>query len=167
MKARHSEQGFSLLETVVAIGVLGAGVFGAAAVLSAGMKNLSGSSSDVIVTQKATQAMEAVFAARDSHKISWSQVRNVSNGGIFLDGPQPLDLPGADGLVDTADDGAVETIDTGNGHTQTLSGFTRQIAITDVSGENGQLRQVVVTLTFQDGAVKRTYTLTSYVSAYA
>ena len=101
---------------MIALGVLTTGVLGAAGVLAAGMQNLSSSPADVIVTQKAAQAIEAVFSARDSHKLTWAQIRNVngrgSDGGIFLDGPQPLKLAGADGLVNTADDTAtVETVD--------------------------------------------------------
>lgn len=167
MQVLRKPDGFSLLETVVAIGVLITGVFGAAAVLSTGMQKLSGSPSDVIVSQKATQAIESVFAARDSHRLTWAQIKNVTDGGVFLDGAQPVTVAGNDGLVGTADDGGVETIDMGQGHTMTLSGFTRQIQIADVAGENGNLRSITVTLTYQDGPTKRTYVLRSYISAFA
>jgi type II secretory pathway pseudopilin PulG len=181
-----SEKGFSLVETMVALGVLTVGVIGAAAVLSAGMQNLSSSPSDVIVTQKATQAVEAVFSARDSHKLTWAQIRNVhgasgSDNGIFLDGPQPLYTPGPDGLVNTADDGTpggpnYETIilpgkdqilNTPDDQTIKLTGFTREILIRDVANENGDLRSVTVTVTYQNGPTKRTYTLTTFISAYS
>jgi hypothetical protein len=161
-----SSKGFSLAETVIALGVLTTGVLGAAGVLSAGMQNLSSSPSDVVVTQKATQAIESVFAARDSHRLTWAQIQNVSNGGIFLDGPQSMTLPGADGLVNTADDGAIETIDLPN-HSIQLTSYTRQIAIQDVANENGQLRQITVTITYQNGRTRRTYTLVAYISTYA
>lgn len=173
---RSSERGFSLAETVIALGVLITGVLGAAGILAAGVRNLSSSPSDVIVTQKAAQAVEAVFAARDSHKFTWSQLRNVSDGGIFLDGPQSLKLPGPDGLVNTADDGAIETIDlpgrdgilqNADDQIVTLSQFTREIKITDVTGENGQLRSLVVTIIYYNGANKRTYTLSTFISAYS
>ena len=74
-----SNKGFSLIETVIALGVLVTGVLGAAGVLAAGMKNLSTSPSNVIVAQKATEAVEAVFAARDSHRLTWAQIKNVAN----------------------------------------------------------------------------------------
>ena len=78
----------------------------AAAVMAAGVQNLSSSPGDVIVTQKAAQAVEAVFAARDSHKLTWAQIRNVnggtgSDGGVFLDGPHAMTSAGTDGLVNT------------------------------------------------------------------
>jgi hypothetical protein len=176
-----SAKGFSLVETMIALGVLTTGVLGAAAVLASGMQNLSSSPFDVVTTQKAAEAMEAVFSARQSGKLAWTQIKNVqgatgADGGVFLDGPQPLKTPGADGLVNTADDGAVETIilpgkdqtlGTADDQTITLSSFTREIKIRDVSTENGQLRSIIVTVKFQNGPTTRTYTLTTYISSYS
>jgi hypothetical protein len=171
-----SSKGFSLAETVIALGVLTTGVLGAAAVLAAGMQNLSSSPGDVVSAQKAAQAMEAVYSARDTGKLTWAQIRNVSQGGVFLDSAQQLKNAGADGLVNTSDDGAVETvtlpgkdqiIGTSDDQVITLSGYTRQITITDVPGENGDLRKIVVTIVYKNGPTTRTYTLTSYVSAFA
>jgi len=161
-----SEKGFSLAETLVAIGVLTTGVLGGAGVLVAGMKNLSSSPSDVIVAQKAQEAVEAVFAARDSHKFTWAQINNASNGGVFLDGATSLTTPGNDGVVNTADDGPIEQIVLPT-QTLTLSAYTRQIKIEDVPNENGQLRTITVTITYQDGPSKRTYTLTTLISSYS
>lgn len=171
-----SSKGFSLAETVVAMGVLTTGVLGAAAVLSAGMQNLSSSPGDVISTQKAAQAIEAVFSARDTGKLAWTQIRNVSQGGVFLDGAQPLKKAGPDGLLNTSDDTAVETvvlpgrdqtIGTGDDQVVPLSAYTRQITITDVPNENGDLRKIVVTIVYQNGRTTRTYTLTTYLSSFA
>jgi len=162
-----SESGFSLVETLVSVGVLTTGVLGAAAVLASGMRNLSSTPSDVIVTQKANQAIETVFAGRDSHRLTWAQINNVSAGGVFLDGPQSVTLAGNDGLVDTADDGAVETIDMGSGQTLSLANYTREIKIRDVASENGQLRTVTVTITYEDGPIRRSYVLSSLISAYS
>ena len=39
--------------------------------------------------------------------------------------------------------------------------------IRDVTGENGDLRSIVVTVTFQNGQTKRSYTLTSFISSYS
>jgi Tfp pilus assembly protein PilV len=161
-----SEKGFSLVETIVAIGVLTVGVLGAAAVLSAGMQNLSSSPSDVIVAQKATEAIESVFAARDSHKLTWSQINNISNGGVFTDGATSLTTPGNDGLVNTIDDGPIETIVLPTG-TITLTGYTRKIAITTVPNEDGALRQITVTVTYTTGPSTRTYTMTTFISSYS
>ena len=111
-----------------------------------------------------------------------AQIRNAygssgSDGGIFLDGPQPLKLPGSDGLVNTPDDsidiesiplpGADRILGTADDKTIALSGYTREITIRDVPGESGQLRSITVTVIFQNGTTRRTYTLTSLISAYA
>jgi hypothetical protein len=175
-----SSKGFSLAETVIALGVLTTGVIGAAGVLTVGMQNLSSSPGDVVMTQKAAQAIEAVFSARDSHKLTWAQIRNVvgasNDGGVFLDGPQSLKLPGPDGLVNTADDTTIETItlpgkdqilNTADDLIVPLTEYTREIYIRDVAGENGELRSIVVTITYQSGPTKRTYTLSSFISSYS
>ena len=180
MRTLSNAKGFSLAETVIALGVLTTGVIGAAGVLALGMQNLSSSPADVVVTQKAAEAIEAVFIARDSHKVVWSQIRNVTgvsnDGGVFVDGPQPLKQPGLDGLVNTADDGAIETsvlpgrdqlLGTGDDMVVTLNGYTREIQVRDVPNENGQLRTITVTITYQNGPTKRTYTLTTLISAYS
>jgi type II secretory pathway pseudopilin PulG len=159
-----SNKGFSLIETIIALGVLVTGVLGAAGVLAAGMKNLSTSPSNVIVAQKATEAIEAVFSARDSHRLTWAQINNVANGGVFLDGPQSLKVAGNDGLVNTADDGAIETIIL-PARTVTLSGYTREILIEDVPGENGQLRKITVTIMY--GGQVLPYILRTFISTYA
>jgi hypothetical protein len=163
-----NEKGFSLTETIIAMGVLTTGVMGAASVLVTGMNNLSSSPADVIITQKATQAIESVFAGRDSKRLTWAQINNVSQGGVFLDGPQPMYLAGVDGLVGTADDAAagLESIDLPN-QTIQLTSYTRQIQITTIPNENNMLRQVTVTITYQNGPTKRSYTLTTYISSYA
>lgn len=175
-----SERGFSLVETIIAVGVLSVGLLGGAAVLTQGMQRLSSSPGDVLTTQKAAEAIESVFSARDSHKLTWAQLRNVNgaanDGGVFLDAPRSLQLAGADGLVNTADDGAVETVvlpgrdqllGTGDDTTVTLSGYQRQITIRDIPNENGNLRSVTVSVTYQSGSTKRTYTLTTYISNYS
>jgi type II secretory pathway pseudopilin PulG len=165
----------------VAIGVLTTGVIGAAAVLTTGMQNLSSSPQDVIAAQKAQQAIEAVYAARDSHKLTWAQVRNVvgagSDAGVFLDGPQPLRTAGPDGLVNTADDDpGVETLQfpgpdqilgTADDVFVALNGFTREIYIRDVASEGGNLRTVTVTVKYQNGPATRTFVLSTLISSYS
>jgi hypothetical protein len=177
-----SEQGTSLMEVMFALGVLVVGVLGCAGVLVAGSQTLNSSPGDVIATQKATQAIEAVFAARDSHKLTWGQIRNVtgasgSDGGVFIDGPTPLTQAGPDGLVNTADDlQQVETIvlpgpdrilGTADDGSIVLSNFSREITIRDVASEGGELRSVTVKITYWNGTSQRSYTLSTFISSYA
>ncbi|MGC4085047.1 MAG: prepilin-type N-terminal cleavage/methylation domain-containing protein [Vicinamibacterales bacterium] len=63
-----SSRGFSLIELTFALGIIAVAVLGLAGVMASGMKHLSNSPQHVIAAQEAAQAVEAVFAARDSHK---------------------------------------------------------------------------------------------------
>jgi prepilin-type N-terminal cleavage/methylation domain-containing protein len=183
-----SQRGFSLIETVMALGVLTVGLMGAAAVITTGMQKVTSSPSDLIATQKAAEAIESVFSARDSHVLTWAQIRNVlgssgTDGGIFLDGPQPLRVIGLDGLFNTAADtvqpiesmvfpGPDQKMFTADDITFTLAGYSRELLIRDVPGEldvNGicNLRSVTVTVTYQAGPMQKKYTLVTYISNYS
>lgn len=172
MKTR-TQAGFSLVEVIFAIGVLTVGALGLAGVFAQGMQKTISSPGELLATQKAAEAIESVFSARDSHRITWAQLTNVSRGGIFVDGAQPLTTDGADGVVGTADDGPVESVvlpgvdqrlGTADDKTVTLSGFTRKIVLTDVSTD---LRSITVTITYKSGATTRSYTLTALISTFA
>jgi prepilin-type N-terminal cleavage/methylation domain-containing protein len=158
-------RGFTLVETLVAMTVLAVGLLGLAAVLSTGLKDMGLSPLDVIARQKVAEAIESVYTARDTRVLTWAQIRNVrggtgSDGGIFLDDARPLKTVGRDGLVNTADDDTVETV---NG--RPLSEFTREIRIRDVSTS---LRQLTVTVIVNTGAgTRRTYTVTTLISSYS
>ncbi len=142
MKTR-TEAGFSLLESVFAIGILSVGALGMAGVFTSGMQKTMSAPSEVMATSKAAEAIESVFSARDSHLITWAQLKNDNDGGIFLHGPQPLTTDGADGVVGTADDGPVESIalpgpdqllGTPDDKVQKLTTFTREIKIAGRAG---------------------------------
>ncbi len=170
----NGQSGFSLLETMFAIGILSVGALGMVGLFANGMQKTASSPGDLIATTKAAEAIESVFSARDSKTLTWAQLRNESQGGIFKDGAQPLMPPGPDGVVGTHDDGpSLESFDlpgpdqklgTADDVTQTLSGFTRQIAIADVETD---LRSITVTITYQLNGQARTYTLTAYISDFA
>jgi hypothetical protein len=170
-----NEAGFSLAETLFAIGILTAGALGLAGVFTQGMKGATSSPNELIATQKTVEAIESVFSARDSHDLSWAQIRNQNNGGIFKVGPQPLRLAGTDGILNTNDDALqpIETIDfpgpdqiLGNGDDviKVLTDFTREIAIVDLSPD---LRQVTATITYQVNGQTRSYSLTVLISSFA
>ena len=97
-------RGFTLLETMIAMIVLGIGVLGLAALLGDSLAYMSSAQADFIAQQKAAEAVEAVFTARDTQEVTWANIQNVSAGGVFLDGAQTVLDPGSDGLVGTAAD---------------------------------------------------------------
>lgn len=176
-RVRH-ESGFTILESIVAVSVLAVGLLGLAGVLAAGLNHLAEAPSDLLARQKIAEAIESVAMARDTGKIAWAQVRNVlggtgSDGGVFLDGPQPLRTAGADGLINTSDDGPIETViepgrdgllGTADDLTVTLSSYSREIRIRDISGT---LREVQVTVIVTSAKGSRAYVVTTLMSSYA
>jgi len=175
---RPASGGFTLIETMVAVTLLAMGLLGLAGVLAASLRNVGGAASDVVARQKAIEAIESVYAARDSRVLAWARIRNVqggtgADGGVFLDGAQPIRASGTDGLTNTADDGPVEVsiepgpdglLGTTDDISTALSNYTREIRIRDVSFS---LRQITVTVTVTSGLRTRTYTITTLISSYA
>lgn len=171
----QSETGLGLIEAMIAMLVLTVGAVGMASTFLHGMQAATGSPNELMATQKAAEAIESVYSARDSHTITWAQLRNLAYGGIFKNGPQPLKISGLDGIVNTSDDGAIESVvtpgldqqmDTADDKVVTLSSFTREIQIRDVPNRT-DLRTLTVIITYKSGPATQTYTLSTYISAFA
>jgi type II secretory pathway pseudopilin PulG len=183
-KSSRKQRGFTLIEAMISIGVLSFGVLSLAAVYAQGIFYSSLVQSDYIAEKKAEQAVESIFAARDTGTLTWAQIQNVSgvtgsDGGVFIDGAQPILVPGPDGLVGaTTDTGAADEViiigpgpdgifGTSDDETVDLNPWmTRTIVIVPVTGETN-LRQITVTINYKVGRLNRSYTLVSYVSAFA
>jgi prepilin-type N-terminal cleavage/methylation domain-containing protein len=183
---RIGERGFSLVEVIVSILVLSVGVLALVQVYATGMTMMSTSQWDVIAKEKASEAVESVFTARDTRVLLWAQIHNVvgaaGDGGVFLDGPQPMysvctTAPINDGLMNTADDircplesivtpGPDGLLATADDIIQPLNNFQREIRIRDIPG-NANLRQLDVIVTYRVGRVQRTYTLSTFISSFA
>ncbi|HEV2500635.1 MAG TPA: prepilin-type N-terminal cleavage/methylation domain-containing protein [Terriglobia bacterium] len=174
------ESGFSLIEALVAGVILSVGLLGLAYAYGQGTVMVVYSQQMAIARQKAREAIENVMAARNNQTLTWDQINNVSNGGVFIDGAELLLNPGLDGIVNTVDDGAsaVSPCLTGtdcivvpgtdgllsDGTPEPLSNYTRKIAITSI---NSDLKQVVVTITYTTPrGLQRSYQMTCYVSPY-
>jgi hypothetical protein len=153
------------------------GVFGLA------MAATQTSQSDMIAKQLANESYESIITARNTSQITWSQIQNVSNGGIFIDGATPIYNAGADGIYGTADDSVAgeQTLqDPGpDGVYQTvddilipLTGYQRTILISPVLDSSGNvvatLRAVTITVTYNTPQIKtgKTYVLNSFISQY-
>ncbi|HKT47783.1 MAG TPA: prepilin-type N-terminal cleavage/methylation domain-containing protein [Candidatus Acidoferrales bacterium] len=181
---QRAQSGFTLIEALISIVVLTFGVLSLAAVYSQGIFYTSLSQYDYIAEKKAEQAMEAIFAARDTGTLTWNQILNVSgvsgaDKGVFLDGPQPILLPGPDGLVGATSDvgspdelvitgpGADGKLGTADDSTTDLNPWMkRTITIVPVNAETN-LRQVTIRVDYTVGKAKRSYTLISYISSFS
>jgi hypothetical protein len=151
----------------VAILILSIGVVAIAGLFATGLRFMGNSQYKFLAKTKAEEAVESVFAARDDQSLTWNQIRNVqgatgTDGGQFIDGPCPVNDPGPDGLVNTADDqpGTIEYIvlpgpdgvyGTADDIHVPLNRLTREIQIRDVTGltvagNPVQLRTLTVTV---------------------
>jgi type II secretory pathway pseudopilin PulG len=181
----NSESGVTLVEVLIAMCVLTVGAIGMASVFLYGIQAASSSPNELAATQKAAEAIESVFSARDSHTLEWDEIQNKVTGGpgIFVAGQTDMYVAGVDGILQTLDDGApanpgddkvVESWELpgpdGNlatpadNVTVELAGFKREVIIT---GLTDNLREIKVVISYPAGSTTRTYTLTALISAFA
>jgi hypothetical protein len=165
-----SYSGFSLVETLIAMLVLSSGLLALASAFAQGMIIMSSAHSHQIAKEKASEAIESVFTSRDTRIISWNQIRNQDQAGIFLDGLQSLRRPGPDGLVNTEDD-RLQPIETetktgpdGQQVEMPLTAFRREIDIQDITAN---LRRITVTVTYSIGHIDRQYQVVAFISSFA
>jgi type II secretory pathway pseudopilin PulG len=180
---QRSHGGFTLIEAMIAMVVLTFGILSLAGVFAQGLVIANMTQMDYIAQKKAQEAMESVFAARDSKQLVWANIYNVlgtsgKDGGIFVDGALPLVAPGPDGLYGTADDvlGQPDVVIVGPGPDGKLGtaddvvfqlkGMTRTITITNIPGETS-VRQIAITMNYRVGRMTKQYTLLSYISQFS
>jgi prepilin-type N-terminal cleavage/methylation domain-containing protein len=159
----RDEGGFSLIEVLVAMMILTAGLLPLAALFAVAVQRMGGSTPNMMAREKAREAIESVHAARDTGTASWATIRNEADGGVFLDGAQAIKAPGDDGLVNTEDDGAEEF---------PVEAFSREIVISplNIDGtetEDPNLREVRVIVRYRVNNAWQTYTVVTYISSYS
>ncbi|MDA2937722.1 prepilin-type N-terminal cleavage/methylation domain-containing protein [Acidobacteria bacterium AH-259-A15] len=176
--------GYSLLEVMMALMVMTIGLTGLLALFSQSVITMYLVQEELIAQQKSREALEGIYTARDTQLITFDMIQN-DPAGVFLAGFQPLRLPnptsgGGDGLVGTADDGAVETLTlpgpdgqlgTGDDLIRPLTNFDRQIEIDPVLMSGGNpypdLRQITITVRYTTSqGWQRSYQVASYISRY-
>jgi len=187
-----AQNGFTLIETMIAMAIMGIGIVALLAAFGAAVGATENSQQNLIAREKALQALESVYTARNTQQITFSQIANVSSGGIFTTGATQLLCAGPDGLVNTSDDvncpasgpcaagpecvvlpGPDGILGTADDVGMSLANFTRQIQINTVLESDGQtinptLKQIVVTISYTTGGNPNphVYTVTSLISAY-
>jgi prepilin-type N-terminal cleavage/methylation domain-containing protein len=147
-----SDRGFTLLEMVVAMGILTVGLLAVASTI--GYALLVSNSGRGITNTKLliVSVLEQVETLRNTEALTFDQISNVvldGNGvptgpGVFPTGFQPISTnPGRDGIFGTGDD----LLDANGIPDPTLArpGVSRQILITSLSP---QLKRVQVTLRY-------------------
>ena len=166
-----------MLETLIAIVVLMIGLLAVLATFAMAIGNTTSVQHDSIARQKAAEAVESIYTARQTSQITFDKIQNVGAGtGIFTAGFTAMTDPGPDGLDDTGDDvpaapvrlpGASGVItNTAADVLVNLGNFTRQIQIANVPG-NPNVRQITVTVRYPvpQGWFK-TYQVQALISSY-
>lgn len=193
---RHSsqqsgERGFTMIETMIAIVIMSVGIISVLAAFGTAVAATQNAQENLIARQKALEAMESIYTARNTQQITFGQIANISSGGIFTDGPTQLLSAGPDGLVNTDDDlpfaatgvcpagpecitlpGPDGILGTPDDTAMSLANFQRQIQIGTVLEPDGtinpNLKQITVTVSYIAGAsnVPRPYTVNALISAF-
>jgi len=176
-RRRTEPQGFALLETLIAIVVLMIGLLAVLATFALAIGNTTSVQYDSVARQKAAEAMESIFTARQTSQLSFDRIQNVGSGtGIFIAGFNPMTDPGPDGLDGTGDDVPATPIRLpGRSGTITntaadvlvdLGNFSRQIQIANVAG-NPNIRQITVTVRYPvPQGWYRSYQVQALISSY-
>ncbi len=105
--AKSGQRGFGLLETLIGIVVLMIGLLAVLATFALAIGNTQSVQYDSIARQKAAEAVESIYTARQTSQISFNQIQNVAGAGspgIFVVGFTPMTDAGPDGLDNTTDD---------------------------------------------------------------
>lgn len=179
IKKFSNEQGFSLLETVIAILIITTGLIGTAAAITYALQ-FSAISRNVTNSKLiATGMIEEVDTLRNTRRLDYKQIANVGevdNTGAknnftgFLTGFQDISLnPGPDGVDGTADDlrdpgpdGVFGTGDDFDNPALVRSGYQRQITVTTLSPS---LKKIEIKIRyFSSGGTVGELTAVSYLN---
>ncbi len=180
--SRHQEQGFTLIELLVSVVIITIGLVSLLGVFGLALAKTQSAQEDTIAKRIAQEAYEAVFTARETANVQWSQIANTGNGGIFLSGLQNVYNAGNDGIMGTADDAAsgLETmtlpgpdgiVGTSDDIVIPLSNYQRSITITPavIAGvPQANLSNITIVVQYYTTPSKfpKTYTLSGFISQY-
>jgi len=183
---RARSAGFSLIEVMIAIAILTVGLLALVGTFATALNSTNWAQEDLIAKQKALEALESIFTARNTQQLTFAQVANQSAGGgaIFTDGYTTMRAAGPDGLVGTGDDvnfaangpcptgvegirlpGPDGILGNADDKCMSLANFQRQILIVSLSGT---LKQITVNVQYTRPGLRqpRTYTVNALMSSY-
>lgn len=181
MRRRKTQIGFSLIEVMFAIAILGVGLCAIMAMFGNAVYSMKYAQEDQIAKQKAREALEAAISARNEGTLQFDDLQNVSNGGIFKDGFGLLYLAGDNGVPGTGKDTAIldrfrfpgpnGILGDDDDYIMALTNYQRKIVIANVLNADGSvnndMRKITVTVTVTDGTRgTKAYTVSSFISRF-
>jgi prepilin-type N-terminal cleavage/methylation domain-containing protein len=186
IRINPDERGFTLVEVMLSMVLLTIGLLSMLSVFGIAMAATQTAQENGTAKQLANEAVESILTARETANVTWTQIQNTGPGGIFLPGFQPVNCPGVDGIIGTADDAACgPQILEQPGPTGVYAGacppdtcnpltnFQRQIQILPVFPVGSlvpipTLRQLTITIQYNTPQFKlpRQYVLNTFISQY-
>ena len=187
---KQAQRGFSLLEVVISMAVLTVGLVSLLGVFGLAMSATQTSQQDMTAKQLANEALESIVTARNTSQIGWNAIQNMAGAcpsaagsPMFLSGPQPIYLAGADGIFGTCDDAAAgeETLEIPGADgiygdpddvKIPLIGYQRTILISPVVDSNNNVvstvRSINITVQYSTTQTRlpKSYVLTTFISQY-
>ena len=179
-RPNRQQQGFTLLEVLISMFVLTVGLVSMLGVFATAMAATQTAQQDMIAKQLAQQAIETIYTARETAKITWDQIQNIGGAGspgIFRTGLQPIKQVGTDGIINTINDGSSSPqtmtlpgpdgiVGTSDDITMGLSHYQRSIAIANTA--SGDLRSITITIryTIPRSRFPKQYVLSGFISQY-
>ena len=172
---RPGQRGFALIEVMIAMVILSVGMCAVLASFGVAITATESAQEDLIAREKALQALESIYTARNSQQIPWAAINNTTVApGIFAVGALPMLCAGpVYGIVGvqgdtspcttasgaTCPNGGVECmvlpgpdgiLGTADDETLSLNNFTRTIAFAPVNlpaGEGGGVNTNLIGVT--------------------
>ena len=177
------QQGFTLIEVMISMVIMMVGLVSLLGVFGLAMASTQTSNQNAISKRIANEALEGILTARETSNVTWTQIANTGAGGIFLSGFKPINLPGVDGIIGTADDAAAGPqllqmpgpdgiFGTADDVFLPLTNYQRQILIVPATDQFGNpiptLDVVTITVQYSNPQLRipQNYVLTTYVSQY-
>lgn len=172
-----SQSGLSLIEVLLGMTLMTVGLVGMLSVFSFALTLTGAAQQDQIGKQLASEALESIFTARETADLSWNQIQNVEDGGVFVSNYQSIHESGADYIFGTPDDieaparvlsllGSDGILGTADDRQMALTKFKRKIEIAPVQ-DSSSLRLVTITVQYPAPAgVLKSYVLTTYISQF-
>jgi prepilin-type N-terminal cleavage/methylation domain-containing protein len=167
-----SERGFSLIEMMIATVVIAIGLLSMIGLFAKSLAIMQYAQEGIIAKQKAREALEGVYAARDDSSLNFTQIDNFANGGIFKDGFVSMMINTTTGISGTTSDSATPDSVLIDGVNVPLANYQRQILFSPIpaaggGGNDPSIKQVTVTVrVFSPGGRTRDYNVTGYVSKF-